>query len=46
MKAKKAKRITLFTYVKAGDRYEKRPITLFELIAHLSDKNVRLAALK
>lgn len=30
--------VTLFTFVKCGDGYEKRYITLSDLIARLSDK--------
>lgn len=39
MTAKQSKKIMLFTFVKVGNDYVKQPITLFELITRLSDKN-------
>ena len=38
MTSNKSKKISLFTYVKHGEVYIKQPITLFDLIARLSEK--------
>lgn len=38
-----SKQISLFTFVKAGDGYVKRTITLFDLVARLSDTNTNVA---
>lgn len=38
MTTNKSKKITLFTYVNTDNGYVKQPITLFELIARLSEK--------